>query len=191
MNYLRKFSASLVILAIFSIIIINGLPKAFAGGESESGSDEVQQNQSSNQTSQQGSVPESETGTSKDSGEKSDGEQIENKESTYNQQKSEEQEENTEILDLSEETEAEPLGNPAKESVKSYTLTKTVAGTEEKIGDYDTFFEVVNAMDINDETSLYTVYVNRDVIIPASEGFHGRSNNKIRLTSGKIGRAHV
>lgn len=187
MKYLRKFSASLVILAIFSIIIINGLPKAFAGGESESGSDEVQQNQSSNQTRQQGSVPESETGTSKDSGEKSDGEQIENKESTYNQQKSEEQEENTEILDLSEETEAEPVGNPAKESVKNYTLTKTVAGTEEKIGDYDTFFEVVNAMDINDETSLYTVYVNRDVIIPASEGFHGRSNNKIRLTSGKGG----
>ncbi|MBZ2385739.1 right-handed parallel beta-helix repeat-containing protein [Anaerococcus murdochii] len=186
MKYLRKFSASLVILAIFSIIILNESPKAFAEGESEFGTDEVQENQSSD-TSQQGSIPESEAESSQDSGGTIDVEQTENKEPTENQQSNVEQEDNSEVLDLGEEREAESVGNPAEEAVKNYTLTKTVSGIEEKIGDYDTFFEVVTAMDINDNTSLYTVYVNRDVTISADEGFHGRSNNQIRLTSGKGG----
>lgn len=70
---------------------------------------------------------------------------------------------------------------------KNFTLTKTVAGTETKINEYDTFLECINAMDINDPSSLYTVYVNRDVNIPKTEGFQYRSNNKIRLTSGQGG----
>lgn len=74
--------------------------------------------------------------------------------------------------------------NPAN---KNFTLTKTVAGTETEINEYDTFLECINAMDINDPSSLYTVYVNRDVNIPKTEGFQYRSNNKIRLTSGQGG----
>lgn len=74
--------------------------------------------------------------------------------------------------------------NPAN---KNFTLTKTVAGTETKINEYDTFVECIEAMDINDPNSLYTIYVNKDVVIPATEAHHARSNNKIRLTSGEGG----
>lgn len=70
--------------------------------------------------------------------------------------------------------------NPAN---KNFTLTKTSGGVETKINDYDKFSETVSAMDINDVDSLYTIYVNRDVIIPKTDHSTYRSNNKIRLTS--------
>ena len=74
-------------------------------------------------------------------------------------------------------------------NAKAFTVTKKVAGSSEEVlvGEYDTFMKCVENMDINDATSLYTVYVNKDTVIPATEGMHGRSNNKIRLTSGKGG----
>ena len=74
-------------------------------------------------------------------------------------------------------------------NAKAFTVTKKVAGSSEEmpVGEYDTFMECVNNMDINDATSLYTVYVNKDTVIPETEGMHARSNNKIRLTSGKGG----
>lgn len=77
----------------------------------------------------------------------------------------------------------------APPNTKAFTLTKKAASatTEETVGEYDTFFTAIDSMDINDKTSLYTVYVNKNTVVPASEGFHGRSNNKIRLTSGKGG----
>ena len=74
-------------------------------------------------------------------------------------------------------------------SSKAFTVTKKAenADTETVLGEYDTFFETIDNMDINDAASLYTVYVNKDTVIPSTEKFHGRSNNKIRLTSGKGG----
>ncbi|WP_066304655.1 InlB B-repeat-containing protein [Atopobium deltae] len=74
-------------------------------------------------------------------------------------------------------------------NAKAFTVTKKVAGSSEEVlaGEYDTFMKCVDNMDINDATSLYTVYVNKDTVIPATEGMHLRSNNKIRLTSGKGG----
>lgn len=74
-------------------------------------------------------------------------------------------------------------------SSKAFTVTKKAenADTETVLGEYDTFFETIENMDINDAASLYTVYVNKDMVIPATEKLHGRSNNKIRLTSGKGG----
>lgn len=74
--------------------------------------------------------------------------------------------------------------NPAN---KNFTLTKTISGTETKINEYDTFSETISAMDINDPSSLYTVYVNRNVNISNTEVSQYRSNNKIRLTSGEGG----
>ena len=74
-------------------------------------------------------------------------------------------------------------------NAKAFTVTKKVAGSREEVlvGEYDTFMKCVDNMDINDATSLYTVYVNEDTVIPATEGMYGRFNNKIRLTSGKGG----
>ncbi len=74
-------------------------------------------------------------------------------------------------------------------STKAFTVTKKAenANTETVLGEYDTFFETIENMDINDAASLYTVYVNKDTVIPSTEKLHGRSNNKIRLTSGKGG----
>ena len=68
---------------------------------------------------------------------------------------------------------------------KSYTLTKKAANatTEDVVNHYDSLYECIDAMDINDTTSLYTIYVNKDTIIPESESNTGRFNNKIRLTS--------
>ena len=76
---------------------------------------------------------------------------------------------------------ATPVRGPA--ASKNFTLTKTAGGTETTIGDYDVFNDVINAMDINDATSLYTIYLNKNTTIPSSEGSQYRSNNKIRLTS--------
>lgn len=80
---------------------------------------------------------------------------------------------------------ATPVRGPAVS--KNFTLTKTANGTETKIDDFDAFMDVISAMDINDATSLYTVYVNKDTTIPKTESCHYRSNNKIRLTSGPSG----
>ena len=82
-----------------------------------------------------------------------------------------------------------PVSVQAEETIpntKAYTVTKKAEGATEETtqGEYDTFMECISAIDINDATSQYTVYVNRDTVIPAEEGFHGRTNNKIRLTSG-------
>lgn len=68
---------------------------------------------------------------------------------------------------------------------KNFTLTKKSGGAESKIGDYDKFTDAVMAMDINDKDSLYTIYVNKDVV--KTEPSTYRSNNKIRLTSGEGG----
>lgn len=68
---------------------------------------------------------------------------------------------------------------------KNFTLTKKSAGAESKIGDYDKFTDAVMAMDVNDKDSLYTIYVNKDVV--KTEPSTYRSNNKIRLTSGDGG----
>lgn len=78
-----------------------------------------------------------------------------------------------------------PMRGPA--ASKNFTLTKTAGGTETTIGDYDVFNDVINEMDINDPTSLYTIYLNKDTTIPSSEHSQYRSNNKIRLTSGPSG----
>ena len=68
---------------------------------------------------------------------------------------------------------------------KNFTLTKKSGGAESKIGDYDKFTDAVMSMDINDKDSLYTIYVNKDVV--KTEPSTYRSNNKIRLTSGEGG----
>lgn len=68
---------------------------------------------------------------------------------------------------------------------KNFTLTKKSGGAESKIGDYDKFTDAVMAMDVNDKDSLYTIYVNKDVV--KTEPSTYRSNNKIRLTSGEGG----
>lgn len=86
----------------------------------------------------------------------------------------------------------------ARSNVKAFTLTKkpnaasatpstTPSTPETTIGEYDTFSECFGHMDINDKTSLYTVYVNKSTTISAAEDSWQRSNNKIRLTSGKGG----
>ena len=70
------------------------------------------------------------------------------------------------------------------EEVKPFTLMKG----EEKVGDYDKFYDAVGAMDINDKSTFYTIYVNEDTVIPADQrGGYYRTNNKFRLTSGQGG----
>lgn len=89
-------------------------------------------------------------------------------------------------LELSDERVAEPVKGPGEEK-KNFTLTKKNGEIESPVGDYDSFFDAVTAMDINDKFSLYTVYLNRDVVMSETESTHYRSNNKIRLTSGEGG----
>ena len=71
---------------------------------------------------------------------------------------------------------------------KPFTLTKKVGGTEEKVGDYDKFYDAVGSMDVNDKTTYYTIYVNKNATIPEGEmGGYYRTNSKFRLTSGNGG----
>ena len=71
---------------------------------------------------------------------------------------------------------------------KTFTVTKKVGGTEEKVGEYEKFYDAVGSMDINDKTTFYTIYVNKDATIPEGEmGGYYRTNSKFRLTSGKGG----
>ncbi|MBY0583977.1 cell wall-binding repeat-containing protein [Murdochiella sp. Marseille-P8839] len=95
----------------------------------------------------------------------------------------------TENVAVQKETTEAITGTPVRgpAASKNFTLTKTADGTETTIGDYDVFMDVISAMDINDATSLYTIYLNKDTTIPSSESCHYRSNNKIRLTSGSSG----
>lgn len=70
------------------------------------------------------------------------------------------------------------------EDVKPFTLMKG----EAKVGDYDKFYDAIGAMDINDKSTFYTIYVNEDTVIPADQrGGYYRTNNKFRLTSGQGG----
>lgn len=81
------------------------------------------------------------------------------------------------------------LAHAASSTSKSYTLTKKAvnATTEDVVNHYDSLYECIDAMEINDTTSLYTIYVNKNTIIPESESNTGRFNNKIRLTSAAGG----
>lgn len=95
----------------------------------------------------------------------------------------------TENVAVQKETAEAITGTPARgpAASKNFTLTKTAGGAETTIEDYDVFNDVISAMDINDTTSLYTIYLNKDTTIPSSEPCQYRSNNKIRLTSGTSG----
>ena len=70
------------------------------------------------------------------------------------------------------------------EEFKPFTLMKG----EEKVGDYDKFYDAINAIDVNDKTNYYTIYVNKNATIAEGEmGGSHRSNTKLRLTSGAGG----
>ena len=89
-------------------------------------------------------------------------------------------------LEISEEEVHEAVGEPAPG--KKFTLTKESGGTVTTVGSYDKFYDAVSAMDVNDASSFFTIYVNKDATIPEGEmgGYH-RSNNKFKLTSGEGG----
>lgn len=89
-------------------------------------------------------------------------------------------------LEVSSEEVKQPVGEPQEE--KTFTVTKELGGTVTTIGNYDKFYDAVNAMSVNDASSLFTIYVNKNVTIPANEvGGYYRTNNKIKLTSGEGG----
>lgn len=68
--------------------------------------------------------------------------------------------------------------------VKAFTLVKGA----DVVGEYDEFYDAVGAMDVNDKTSLYTITVNKEAVIPDEQrGGYYRSNNKFRITSGAGG----
>ncbi|MBP2015920.1 InlB B-repeat-containing protein [Anaerococcus degeneri] len=208
MNYLRKISTNLVGLLIFSIILLNGLPKVYAEEESpgsaeirvesatpsESSGESGQQNsstepakeksQESDKKSETGEVSDNNTNPLKAGKEKS---QTEKKDSTNGQENGEKPEKDSEKADLSEEIKPVPLGNPSQ-TPKAFTVKKRGAeGTEEIIvGEFDKFYDAVGSMDNNGKDGFYTIYVNRDVTVPADEmGGYYRSNNKFRITSGQ------
>ena len=88
-------------------------------------------------------------------------------------------------LEISEEEVPEVVGEPAAEA---FTLTKESGGTLTTVGSYNKFYDAVNAMDINDASSFFTIYVNKNATIPAEEkGGYFRTNNKFRITSGTGG----
>ena len=89
-------------------------------------------------------------------------------------------------LDISGEEMPEAVGEPAAE--KTFTVTKKVGDTEVEVGNYDKFYDAVGAMDINDKSTFYTIYVNEDTAIPEDQmGGYYRTNNKFRITSGTGG----
>lgn len=207
MNYLRKISTNLVGLLIFSIILLNGLPRVYAEEESpgsaeirvesatpsESSGESGQQNsstepakeksQESDKKSETGEVSDNNTNPLKAGKEKS---QTEKKDSTNGQENGEKPEKDSEKADLSEEIKPVPLGNPSQ-TPKAFTVKKRGAeGTEETIvGEFDKFYDAVGSMDNNGKDGFYTIYVNRDVTVPADErGGYYRTNNKFRITSG-------
>ena len=90
-------------------------------------------------------------------------------------------------LEVSSEEVKQPVGEPGG-GTKNFTLTKESGGTVTTIGNYDKFYDAVNAMSVNDASSLFTIYVNKNVTIPANEvGGYYRTSNKIKLTSGEGG----
>lgn len=71
---------------------------------------------------------------------------------------------------------------------KTFTVTKKVGDTEQIVGAFDKFYDAVGFMDVNDKVNFYTIYLNKDAVVPEGEmGEHHRSNNKFRLTSGQGG----
>lgn len=90
-----------------------------------------------------------------------------------------------EELEIAEE---EILDGVQRSGDKTFTVTKKVGDTEEKVGDFDKFYDAIGSMDINNKVTFYTIYLNKDASISADErgGYH-KSNNKFRLTSGQGG----
>ena len=71
---------------------------------------------------------------------------------------------------------------------KTFTVTKKVGDAEEKVGDFDKFYDAVGSMDVNDKVTFYTIYLNNDAVVPADQmGGYYRTNSKFRLTSGQGG----
>lgn len=206
MKYLRKIGTNLVGLLVFSIILAYGSPKVYAGGESpgsvETKAENTTPSESSGESDKQNSSTEPSREKSQDSDTKSETDQVTNnntitektseeksqtekKDSTNNQENSEKPEKNQEKAELSEEIKPVPLGDPSPTS-KTFTVKKLGAGetNETLVGEFDKFYDAVGKMDVNDKVSFYTIYVNRDVIVPADEkGGYYRTNNKFRLTS--------
>lgn len=88
-------------------------------------------------------------------------------------------------LEISEE---EILDGVQGNGEKTFTVTKKVGDTEVEVGNYDKFYDAVGSMDINDKVTLYTIYLNKDAVVPADQkGGYYRINNKFRLTSGQGG----
>lgn len=206
MNYLRKISTNLVGLLIFSIILLNGLPRVYAEevspGSAEIRVESATPSESSGESGQQNSSTEPAKEKSQEFDTKSATDQVidnntnpENaggknlkmrkKDLTNSQENGEKLEKDPEKADLSEEINPVPLGNPSQ-TPKTFTVKKRGAGEDEEtlVGEFDKFYDAVGKMDVNDSVSFYTIYVNRDVTVPADEmGGYYRTNNKFRLTS--------
>ncbi|WP_311486957.1 InlB B-repeat-containing protein [uncultured Anaerococcus sp.] len=206
MKYLRKIGTNLVGLLVFSIILAYGSPKVYAGGESpgsvETKVENTTPSESSGESDKQNSSTEPSREKSQDSDTKSETDQVTNnntitektseeksqtekKDSTNSPENGVKPEKNQEKAELSEEIKPVPLGDPSPTS-KTFTVKKLGAGetNETLVGEFDKFYDAVGKMDVNDKVSFYTIYVNRDVIVPADEkGGYYRTNNKFRLTS--------
>lgn len=85
-----------------------------------------------------------------------------------------------------EKTEVKPARAP--EEVKNFTVKKisnAQNSVEELVGDYDTFYDAFGSIPVNDPTTQYIIYLNRNVNIPAGESIWIKQNCNIRLNSAK------
>lgn len=206
MNYLRKISTNLVGLLIFSIILLNGLPRVYAEevslGSAEIRVESATPSESSGESGQQNSSTEPAKEKSQESDTKSATDQVidnntnpENaggknlkmrkKDLTNSQENGEKLEKDPEKVDVGEEIKQVPLGNPSQ-TPKTFTVTKRRLGSAEDgslVGNYDTLYDAMGKIEQNELDYEYVVTMNSNYDIPENENVWDRNYANILLKS--------
>ena len=96
--------------------------------------------------------------------------------------------EENEELEFSKENTPDAQGEPAG-TAKTFTITKRAYDNEndpEKlVGNYDTFYDAIDACKQQELENLYIVTMNSDYTIPGEEGLWGKSSVNILLQSAR------